>query len=77
MYFKRHEVVTEHQLGRDAANKLRIDALLAKVDERAPIALGKLLGPLNVSHSIWTVYDYRIGIPERFHTKSDRLRHRK
>ncbi len=38
---ERHEVVPEHHLGRNAAEKLGIDALLAQVDEWAPIALGE------------------------------------
>ena len=38
---QRHEFVAEHQFGRDAAEKIGIDALLAQIHERATIALGE------------------------------------
>ena len=57
MHFQRHEVVAEHQLCRDAANELRIDPLLAEVDERAVIMLGELLGPLAFNSAVASFCD--------------------
>ena len=50
--FQRNEVVAEHQLGRDAAEQFRIDALLAQIDERAAIALGEALGLFALSRVV-------------------------
>ena len=43
---ERHEVVAEHQLGGNAAEKLRVDALLAQIHEGAAIALRQAAGLL-------------------------------
>ena len=42
--FKRHEVVTEHQVRGNGAEKLEVDALLAKINEGAAVALRKFAG---------------------------------
>jgi len=42
--FKRHEVVTEHQVRGNGAEKFGVYALFAKINEGAAIALRKLAG---------------------------------
>ena len=43
---ERHEVVAEHQLGGNAAEKLRVDPLLGEIDERAAVAFRQTAGLL-------------------------------
>ena len=57
---ERHEVVAEHQLGGDAAEKFRIDALLAQIDERAAVALGEAAGLLALGSVVRQSWQRRI-----------------
>ena len=43
---QRHKVVAEHQLGGNAAEQLRIDALLGEIHEGAAVALRQTAGLL-------------------------------
>ena len=45
----RHEAVAEHQIGRDRAEQVVIDAELRQVDELEPVALGELARPGGLS----------------------------
>ena len=58
--FQRHEVITKHQLCRDTAEKIGIDALLAKIDEGAPVSLGETLGRVALSPVVQDANGYRI-----------------
>src|SRR4029077_17730002 len=51
--FERDEIVTEHQLGRDAADKLGINALLAKIHKGTAVTLGELAGLLLLRAIVW------------------------
>ena len=44
LQFKRHKVVAEHQVRRNGAEKFRIDALFAQIDERNAVAFRQTPG---------------------------------
>ena len=60
----RHEAVAQHQVGRDRAEQLVIDAELRQVDELEPVALGQLRrGGCATSRPLAPAVRRRLGAP--------------